>query len=88
MNYKVNGVISPEKLLDCVNLPLTDDAVEWVELNPDAAIILIEENSSRDSIFVIRNLFCERLSAKCVESSTASFDTESNELKKKTSTKQ
>jgi hypothetical protein len=35
-NQKINDMISSGKLLDCI-IFLTDDAAEWVEINPDAA---------------------------------------------------
>jgi hypothetical protein len=35
-NQKINDMISSGKFLDCISF-LTDDAVEWVKINPDAA---------------------------------------------------
>ncbi len=36
--------MSSDKLLDSVNLLLTDQAAEWAETNPETARILVEKN--------------------------------------------
>jgi hypothetical protein len=81
INYKINDVISSAKFLNCINLLLIDDAIEWIEINSDVVKILTEKNSSQELTTTFRNLFCERFLVKFIKTFIVNFDIELNDLR-------
>ena len=81
--HRVDGTVPPSKLLECINLLLTDEAAEWAETNPDAARLLGDEKRTAETAFAFRNLFQERFPARSIDLPTVSFDIELSELKQR-----
>lgn len=81
--FKVDEIISFERFIDSINFLLSEEAVEWVEISPNAVRLLGEEEFTAETMFSFRSLFQERFLAKSVESSTTSFYIELEEFHQK-----